>query len=356
MDYKAFKEQLAADMKQRLSVCGYDDMEIDFQAVEKTNQNYESLSVRPKGVNVGIHLNAELAYDTYRRTGSYKRACDELMVTLMKAFEDTPVVDTDTISNYNILKSKLSIEVISAEKNAGLLERVPHERMEDLAVVHRIVLESNDNGRASMLVTNELMELWGIDHELLKVNALEIASKSRPAVIRSMTDILKDYGADDAFIDTMGQDEVMYVASVPDNIGGAGVIAYPGFMDQAAEKLGGDFWILPSSVHEVLLVVDDGKQSAKALCRLVQSVNSEEVRPEERLSNHAYHYDCKEHVFELGEKYEARESEKAALSEQQAGERKSVVKNLKSKQQEGSIKVPVDKAEKKIKSKEDQTL
>ena len=61
-------------------------------------------------------------------------------------------------------------------------------------------------------------------------------------------------------------------------------------------------------------------------------------------------------MFELGEKYEARESEKAALSEQQAGERKSVVKNLKSKQQEGSIKVPVDKAEKKIKSKEDQTL
>ena len=356
MDYKAFKEQLAADMKERLSVCGYDDMEIGFQAVEKTNQNYESLSVRPKGMNVGVHLNAELAYDTYRRTGSYKRTCDELMITLMKAFEDTPVVDTDTISNYSIMKSKLSVEVISAEKNAGLLERVPHERMEDLAVVYRIVLESNDDGRSSMLVTNELMELWGINHELLKVDALEIASKSRPAVIRSMTDILKDYGADDTFIDIMSQDEVMYVASVPDNVGGAGVIAYPGFMEQVAEMLHCDFWILPSSVHEVILAVDTGTQSVKNLYGMVQSVNSEEVRPEERLSDHAYHYDRKERVFELGEKYEARILEKGAVFEQQVGEHKSVVKDLKDKQQKVSNKVPMENTEKKIKSKEDQAL
>ena len=55
----------------------------------------------------------------------------------------------------------------------------------------------------------------------------------------------------------MPQDEKMYVATVPDKIAGAGVIAYQNFMDEAAERLGGDFFILPSSLHEVLLVRDD---------------------------------------------------------------------------------------------------
>lgn len=46
----------------------------------------------------------------------------------------------------------------------------------------------------------------------------------------------------------------MYVASVPDKISGAGVIAYQHFMNQAAERLGGNFFVLPSSIHEIILV------------------------------------------------------------------------------------------------------
>ena len=356
MDYEAFKKKIAEDVKQWLSACGYDDVELNFWPVEKANFHYEALAVRMRKTNVGVNLNVESAYEVYKRTGAYTKTCEDLMVTLMRGFEDAPVVDSAAIRDYDIMKSKIAIEVISAEENVELLAKVPHERMEDLAVVYRLVLESNDDGRTSALVTNELLELWKIDHDQLKADAMERVPKNRPAVVYDMMDIMKEYNADDMFFDISGRKEVMYVASVPDNIGGAGVIAYPGFMDQAAEKLGGDFWILPSSVHEVLLVVDDGKQSAKALCRLVQSVNSEEVRPEERLSDHAYHYDRKERVFELGEKYEARVLEKGAVFEQQVGHHKSVVKDLKDKQQKVSNKVPMENTEKKIKSKEDQAL
>lgn len=356
MDYETFKKKIAEDVKQWLSACGYDDVELNFWPVEKANLHYEALAVRMRKTNVGINLNAESAYEVYKRTGAYTKTCEDLLVTLMRGFEDAPVVDSAAIRDYDIMKSKLVIEVISAEENAELLVKVPHERMEDLAVVYRLVLESNDDGRTSALVTNELLELWEVNHDQLKADAMESVPQNRPAVVYDMMDIMKEYGADDMSFDMSGRKEVMYVASVPDNIGGAGVIAYPGFMDQAAEKLGGDFWILPSSVHEVLLVVDDGKQSAKSLCRLVQSVNSEEVRPEERLSDHAYHYDHKERVFELGEKYEARVSEKPALFEQHVGDRKSVVKDLKAKQREGNTKMSLDNAEKKIKFKEDQTL
>jgi len=247
MDYEAFKKKIAEDVKQWLSACGYDDVELNFWPVEKANLHYEALTVRPNSMNVGVNLNIEAAYESYNRTGSYPKTRENLMVTLMRYFEDAPVVDSAAISDYGIMKPKIAIEVISAKENTELLSKVPHERMEDLAVVYRLVLESNDDGRTSALITNELLELWGIDYDQLKADAMESVPKNRPAVVYDMMDIMKEYGADDMSFDISGGKEIMYVASVPDNVGGAGVIAYPGFMDQAAEKIGGDFWILPSA-------------------------------------------------------------------------------------------------------------
>ena len=63
---------------------------------------------------------------------------------------------------------------------------------------------------------------------------------------------------------------------------------------------------MPSSIHEVLLVKDNGEMSAKELGDLVKNVNSSEVAPEERLTDHVYHYDSKEHIFEMADKFEAR--------------------------------------------------
>ena len=98
----------------------------------------------------------------------------------------------------------------------------------------------------------------------------------------------------------------MYVASNKERIHGAGVIAYPEFMEEAAKRLGGDFYVLPSSIHEVILIPDTPDVSVLELQGIVQSVNVEQVAPEERLSDHIYHYDSKEKLFERSDKYESR--------------------------------------------------
>lgn len=80
-------------------------------------------------------------------------------------------------------------------------------------------------------------------------------------------------------------EKTMYVATVPDKNSGAGVIAYQDFMDQAAERVGGDFFVLPSSINEILLVPDNGDMTADALRDMVKDVNAKEVSPEKRLSD-----------------------------------------------------------------------
>ena len=99
----------------------------------------------------------------------------------------------------------------------------------------------------------------GVSYDEVVNKATDVAEqgiKESPAVIKGMTEVMQEMmGEDFASIgfDINPADEMMYVASVPDKIHGAGVIAYQDFMDQAAEKLGGDFFVLPSSIHEVLL-------------------------------------------------------------------------------------------------------
>ena len=80
-------------------------------------------------------------------------------------------------------------------------------------------------------------------------------------------------------------------------------------MEQAAETLGGDFFVLPSSVHEVLLIPDDGSMELSYLEQMVRDVNQQEVAPEERLSDNVFHYDSEAHIFENAHTFEAREAE-----------------------------------------------
>lgn len=309
MDYEVFKETFTEDLKEKLYERGIEDVSMSFHNVEKANVSYESLIVSQGDNNIGASFNIEAAFSEYQRTGDYAGILAESTLVIVQGLENIPSVDVAELTNYGAMKDKLSIEVISADANAELLAKIPHENIEDMAVVYRFVLESNEAGRSSVLVTNELMNCMGVSHEQLKADALENAPKIRPVMIQGMSGFMREMMGEEAF-EMFGfpemQNEMMYVATVPDKSFGAGVLAYQDFMDQAAEKLGGDFYILPSSIHEILLVPDEGGMDADSLRDMVQDVNATQVSPEEKLTDNVYHYDAKDKIFELAEKFEAR--------------------------------------------------
>lgn len=360
MDYETFKQEFAEDIKEKLSQKGYGEVETNFHNIEKTNQNYEAISVVPAGGNIGVNYNIENAFASYEHSGDYEGVLASATGAIASGLDQVPVVNVNALMNYEIMKEKLSVEVISAEVNEELLAKVPHDRIEDLAVVYRFIMESNEDGRASILVNNDLIERMGVTHEQLRADALENSSEIRPAVIQGMNEVMKEMMGPEAY-EMFGipddTEEMMFIATVPDKNSGAGVLAYQDFMDQAAEKIGGDFFILPSSIHEILLVPDDGQKGADELKAMVMDVNATQVSPEERLSDNVYHYDSKEHIFELAEKFEARQQEKGAAIDEKAEDRESVLKNLKDKQKETAAKVPTkDAVDKAAKSKGGEAL
>ena len=76
-----------------------------------------------------------------------------------------------------------------------------------------------------------------------------------------------------------------------DRFSGASALFYPGMTERIAEIMGGSFFVIPSSVHEVLIKPDDGSMSPLELARMVKTVNDEAVSPSERLGNRVLYYD-----------------------------------------------------------------
>ena len=359
MNNEEFKNEFVEALKEKLSERG-NDVDVKVSTVEKMNQSYEAITITPEGSNIGMNMNLEVFAEAYESGVPFDEIVEQVTNKVEAHLADMPTFDVQSLTDYEQMKDKLAMEVVAADRNADLLAKVPHQEMEDMAVVYRFVMESDENGRASILVSNDLLDKMGVTPEQLHADALENAPELRPAVIKGMSEVMMDMMGEDAHemfgIDEFPQDEMMYVATVPDKISGAGVIAYQEFMDQAAEKLGGDFYILPSSIHEVLLVKDDGAVNFNDLKSMVEDVNATQVAPEEKLTDSVYHYDSKEHIFELAEKFEACQQAKEADISSEKEEKGSVLGDLKAKKDEAAKQPKKDVVEKAAKSKGGEAL
>lgn len=349
MDYERFKEGFQDALKAELAVRGA-DVELTARRVDKMNESYDAITVRPTDSSIGVNISIEKAFASYENGTPIPEIAEHFADAVEKGFRESPQVDLESLSDYEQMKSKLSMEVVSAEKNAELLESVPHERMEDMAVVYRFVLDQTDSGNGTILVTNQLLDQYGISKEQLRADAMENEPEIRPSEIRGMSEVMSEL-APGMIPEVAPEDEQMFVATVPDKIHGAGVIAYPNFMEDAAEKMGGDFFVLPSSIHEVLLVKDNGQMTAKELENMVKEVNATQVEPADQLTDHVYHYDSQNHIFELADKYEERQRE----AEHEAVDKDSVLGDLKEKKQEIAKKDPAKDAATKAATKKHET-
>ena len=342
MDYENFKQDFQESLKEELAERGM-NTEIGFQKVEKMNESYDAVTVKPIDSIIGVNFNVEKAFDSYEAGTDMDEVVNHTADSVEKAFREAPQIDITAITDYEQMKSKLSMEVVSADRNADLLQNVPHEKMEDMAVVYRLMLGQMDEGSGTVLVTDQLMERFGITHEQLRQDALENAPEIRPSEIRGMSEVMNEIAPGMA-PEIAPEDEQMFVASVPDKIRGAGVIAYPNFMEDAAEKMGGDFFVIPSSIHEVLLVRDNGEMTSKDLENMVKEVNATQVEPEDQLTDHVYHYDSKDHIFEMADKFEQRQQEEEQEASVEGQDKDSVLDDLKEKKLEVAKKEPAKDA------------
>lgn len=338
MDFEQFKEELASSVKEIMYSKYGMEVEVEARTMEKMNSSYEALTVKPEDSIIGVNLNATALYQQYEKGIDIDVITSKAAELAESALNSRPDFDIDSFKDYSKMKETLTMEVVSAERNAALLETVPHRIMEDMAVVYRFEVNTTTTERGSILVTNQMLDQYGITAEQLHADALIHAPEVKPIVIEGMAQVLaKQMGVED--LEMLGlnippEQEQIFVASVEGNVHGAGVIAYQDFMEKASERVGGEsFFILPSSIHEILIVPDNGLMDLQHLESMVREVNATTVDPADKLTDNVYHYDAKDKVFELGEKFVERQNSKESKGIE-AGEKKSLSAEIKAKKEQ----------------------
>lgn len=290
MDYEEFKRQLSARLSEELG---------DGFAVNGSDiPGYGALKagrilVCRKGSNMSMGLHADEYYGAFRRgtpmeklVADAARACREDHSDVTQAFDGL-------ISDYGTAKKKLCVKLVNTRLNHEMLESVPSVPvLGDLAAVMRIVASEGDESgnapRIAATVTDRLAESWGVTADGLYADALENMQRMYPPVILNPVTgqtFEPEEGA--------GTAPMMCMVSAGNLRECAAALLYPGMKERLARMFGGDYILIPSSIHEFMAFADDGTVTADDLKEMIAEGNRDTVRPDEILSDHGYRYSAR---------------------------------------------------------------
>ncbi|WP_022761668.1 DUF5688 family protein [Butyrivibrio sp. AD3002] len=204
-------------------------------------------------------------------------------------------VDFSFFSDFDLVCDKICFRLISSKRNEEKLKEIPHRLMEDLAVTYFVSLSAMGI-EGSVAVNNEIMKIWDATEEDLFEAALDNTPRLYPAEIVPIYDYLEKQGGQNCCPgDVFGYDsyfEGLLVASNEKLTNGASVILYPELLKEVAEHFGSNYYILPSSVHEVIFVKELFSQDEPGTLEdMIKTVNATCVLPEDVLSDSLYYYD-----------------------------------------------------------------
>jgi len=198
--------------------------------------------------------------------------------------EYTDEFDVEYISEFSRCKGKIVPRLINAEANQNMLLERPYKEILDLAVTYHILLD--EEGSMSVPITNSLAEKWGVTAEELYEISISNMSTVNPSSFRGINEVMAEMtGMSVEELELLGE-EKMFVLSNRNKSFGAVALLDKEMMKHITDRFG-SVYMLPSSVHEFLIIMIDENMNVSDLRAMVHEVN-DQVSLEERLSENVY--------------------------------------------------------------------
>lgn len=304
MEYKKFvcmvEEKLNLKLEGGMKASKYSVVKNN--GMEKTGMILES-----DEYNIAPAIYLEEFFEQYQKGMSIDRIVNEILefYEKVKVEED---YDVSQLSLYENVKKKITFKLVNTEKNQQMLKEVPHIPLLDLSIVFYILVDVDEKGSATIQIRNEHIENWNVNVEQLYKDAKLNVKCLIPArlmcmqhVIEKLCDISKGEEKDLLKAKFPPENkEFMYILTNSIHQFGAAVLAYPNILEMASRIIGEDFYLLPSSIHEVILIPKSKSPDLKDLNEMINEVNETQVQEEEVLSDHAYYYEKNTHTLMMG--------------------------------------------------------
>ena len=247
----------------------------------------DGLSVRKEEKRVAPMIYLDSYYREYLDGRSLRGICDQILECCEDSdFEEH--FDVDFFREPERVRPTVAYRLINYEKNRELLQEIPHLPFLDLAVIFYSLLTDTPVGHATVLIRNSHLELWGKNTSWLYEAAKENTEKLLPKRLVSMEDMIYELSEGKQEAEYAGVP--MYVLTNSRKSFGAACLLYDGVLGECFRRLEESYYLIPSSVHEVILIPASAVGDSRELCALVQEMNRTQVRSTEVLSDTVYLY------------------------------------------------------------------
>lgn len=293
MKYEEFVCCMQTKMKEKLG----EEVRTELHQVMKNNDIVlDGLSFYKKNTNMAPTIYLNELYRDYEEG----KTIPELVDYVCELYEQAVTVQEfkpEEYLDFAKVKKHLACKLINYKKNEKMLKDVPHQRFLNLAVVVYYKVQDKVIGNATILVRESHCRSWRITEEELFCQARENTQKILPVKFVEIGEILEQCGYETE------KGTRMYVLTNEENYFGASSIIFDSVLEKIGKFLGDDFWILPSSIHECIIVPLESAMGAEAMRELVWEVNQTEVAPQDYLSDEIYYYQCLFHRLTCVEIY-----------------------------------------------------
>lgn len=297
-------------------LCGMvnDRCTVRIEEIVKNNQvSLQAIVIMEKGKNSAPSIFLEPYFKEYLNGRDLNDICLDILVVNEK-YKDAISFDINDFLSYERIKENLYVKVINRKENSKRLERMPWIEFMDLAVVAYVEIDELGCGSGTINVSDDNMNMWGIDKEtLFKVALKNTGRKMYPCLEKiddMMREIFNEKIANSCLFDESemeqamemfdtGRDSLLYVLTNHTKLNGAVYIIFNDILKSVSEKLNDNFFILPSSIHELIIVPEKCGIQRKELESMVREINRTELDPKEVLSDSVYYFDRKSHEIQI---------------------------------------------------------
>lgn len=307
MDYESF---LSYVKKNILFYMDYDEEVVVklHQVIKNNGITLDGLSIHRKDERMApnIYLNSFFVeYEAGKNIDSIMQEIASQYHSLAMELEVSP----DDIYDFEKVKDHIILRLVGIKNNQKLLENCPYIVFEDLAVTFRWLVCMEDAGIATILITNKELECWEQTKEELYETALENTKRIFPAVIRPLGNMLAGYLKDivnnvmftEEENNSIREDVAAYVAGEQlrptlfvltneQGINGATCLLYEGVVEEFADSIQQDLYVLPSSIHELILIPDTEEVTKEEFQEMVAEANDTVVFDSDVLSDSVYYF------------------------------------------------------------------
>ncbi|GAB6160770.1 DUF5688 family protein [Howardella ureilytica] len=285
MNYRDFIETVRT---RALKAAG-DEGEVIINRVVKNNDTeLDGLIIREKDYKVSPSIYLNYYYDKYCGGCSM----DDIMNQILHEYythRDAIHFDPLLFEKFENIRNRIAFKIINYNSNKKYLRDIPFKRFLDLAIVYYVVFDEFMGKKATVTINNSYIRKWGITDEELEKQALNNTASILRYSIKPLATLLREHGETIPSDD----DKQIYVLTNEANFNGAACILYKDLLKKVSSEIESDLYIIPSSVHEVLIIPKADNITSEELSRMVREVNETDLEREDILSDHVYEYSYK---------------------------------------------------------------